>query len=62
MDIAKDLEVPTGEAGEIIVSGWHVNTGQVGLVGVRGVASWSSVGEGCGHVGLVWVMGVATLV
>ena len=31
VDIAKDLELPTGETGEIVVSGWHVNTGQVGV-------------------------------
>lgn len=31
VDIVNELELPTGEIGEIIVSGWHVNTYQVRL-------------------------------
>ncbi len=29
VDVANDYELPPGEIGEIIVSGWHVNTYQV---------------------------------
>ena len=29
VDIVSDYELPPGEIGEIIVSGWHVNTYQV---------------------------------
>lgn len=47
VDIAKDLELPIGETGEIVVSGWHVNTGQVG------VGEWPGR-DGCGWVGQMW--------
>ena len=29
VDISQDMELPTGEEGEVIISGWHVNTHQV---------------------------------
>ena len=29
VDVARELELPPGEIGELIISGWHVNTYQV---------------------------------
>ena len=35
VNISEELEQPTGEIGEIIISGWHVNTYQVSGILVR---------------------------
>lgn len=62
VDIAKDLELPPGETGEIIVSGWHVNTGQVDpkrlITDIDG-SVWLKVEDG-GYMdseGRIWLMG-----